>query len=67
MKVQYPVDRAMFYNSTYILIGNSRNTPFWEARWLNEQPPRTLPLGYTIQQDSKIDVFTLNWRTTDGL
>jgi hypothetical protein len=45
MKVQYPVDRAMFYNSTYILIGNSRNTPFLEARWLNGAAPKDIAPG----------------------
>jgi hypothetical protein len=35
-----PVDRALFFSSTYIIIGNGENTPFWEAKWLNGAAPK---------------------------
>jgi hypothetical protein len=36
-----PVDRALFFSSTYIIIGNGENTPFWEAKWLIGQHLKT--------------------------
>jgi hypothetical protein len=27
-------DRAIFFSSTTILIGDGRKTPFWEAKWI---------------------------------
>jgi hypothetical protein len=30
----------MFFNSTYIRIGDGRNTPFWDARWLLGSAPK---------------------------
>jgi hypothetical protein len=35
-------DRHLFFCSTEISIGNDRNTPFWEARWLNGLSPKEL-------------------------
>jgi hypothetical protein len=35
-------DRALFFASTVITVGNGKNTPFWEARWLNGVSPREL-------------------------
>jgi hypothetical protein len=32
---QDPTDRALFFSSTYIQVGDGRNTPFWKAKWLN--------------------------------
>lgn len=34
--------RALFFSSTYITIGNGRNTPFWEARWLRGASPKDI-------------------------
>lgn len=34
------VDRALFFASTTIQIGNGRKTPFWEARWLQGAAPK---------------------------
>jgi hypothetical protein len=42
VKMQDPVDRALFSSSTYISIGNGRNTPFWEAKWLHGTSPEEL-------------------------
>jgi hypothetical protein len=33
--MQDPTDRALFFYSIYIHIGDGKNTPFWEARWLH--------------------------------
>jgi hypothetical protein len=35
-------DRALFFTSTLITVGNGKNTPFWEAWWQTEWPPRSL-------------------------
>jgi hypothetical protein len=42
MKVQDPVDRALFFSSTYIQVGNGKNTSFWETRWLNGAAPKEI-------------------------
>jgi hypothetical protein len=35
-------DRALFFTSTLITVGNGKNTPFWEAWWLNGMAPKEL-------------------------
>jgi hypothetical protein len=40
--VHDPIDRALFFNSTYIRIGYGKNTPLWEAKWLHGLPVRIL-------------------------
>jgi hypothetical protein len=35
LRIPDPTDRALFFSSTYIQVGDGRNTPFWEAKWLN--------------------------------
>lgn len=40
-----PVDRELFFFffvSTTMVIGNGKNTPFWEARWLQGMAPKDL-------------------------
>jgi hypothetical protein len=37
-----PVDRALFFSSTYIIIGNGNIMPFWEARWLHGTAPKVI-------------------------
>jgi hypothetical protein len=39
-----PVGRALFFSSTYIIIENGENTPFWEAKWLNGAAPKDIAL-----------------------
>jgi hypothetical protein len=34
LKVCDPLDKDIFLCSTYIQIGDGKNTPFWEAKWL---------------------------------
>jgi hypothetical protein len=34
------VDKALLFNSTYIRIGDGRNTSFWNSRWLMESTPK---------------------------
>jgi hypothetical protein len=31
LKVVDPIDRHLFFNSTWVEIGNGKTTPFWEA------------------------------------
>jgi hypothetical protein len=42
LKIQDPTDKAMFFNSTHVQIGDGRNTPFWEARWLLGSAPKDI-------------------------
>jgi hypothetical protein len=43
------IDRAFFFVSTLISVGNGKNTPFWEARWLNGMAPKELALNLFLQ------------------
>jgi hypothetical protein len=36
------MDRALFFASTVISIGDGRNTSFWEGRWLHGAAPKEL-------------------------
>lgn len=42
MKVQDEIERQLFFASTEIMVGNGKNTPFWEAKWVNGAAPRDL-------------------------
>jgi hypothetical protein len=35
-------DRHLFFCSTVMQVGNGKNTPFWESKWLHGQAPRDL-------------------------
>jgi hypothetical protein len=38
-------DPTSFFNSTYIQIGDRRNTPFWKAKWLHGAAPKDMAPG----------------------
>lgn len=42
LKTRDVTDRNLFFSSTYIIVGDGRNTPFWEANWLNGAAPKAL-------------------------
>jgi hypothetical protein len=42
LHIQDPTDRALFFASTYIHVGDGKNTPTWEAKWLNAAAPKEL-------------------------
>jgi hypothetical protein len=42
LQVHYSTDRELFFQSTFIHIGNGRSTPFWEAKWLHGAAPKDL-------------------------
>jgi hypothetical protein len=42
LKVTNKTDRQLFFSSTKISAGDGRNTPFWEARWLDGVAPKDL-------------------------
>lgn len=49
MKIQDESEKQLFFMSTVITIGNGKNTPFWETRWLNGAAPKDLaPNLYTV-------------------
>jgi hypothetical protein len=42
LKVLDKVDRQLFFSSTTVQIGDDKNTPFWETRWINGISPKEL-------------------------
>jgi hypothetical protein len=42
LKLQDKTDRAFFFASSVMRVGDGRNTPFWESRWLNGVSPKEL-------------------------
>lgn len=49
MHIRDKADRELFFKSTYITLGNGKNMPFWEAKWLNGAAPKDLaPNLYNI-------------------
>jgi hypothetical protein len=42
IKITDYTDRQLFFSLTVISIGNRRNTPFWERRWISGASPREL-------------------------
>jgi hypothetical protein len=42
MQFQDKINMALFFASTVIVVGDGKNTPFWEARWLNGVLPPNL-------------------------
>jgi hypothetical protein len=51
-------DRALFFNSTIIHIGNGNDTPFYEARWVHGAAPKDLAPGlYQIARYKKRSVY----------
>jgi hypothetical protein len=45
LKVHDASNRALFFCSTYMHVGNGLNTPFWEAKWLHGAAPKDFALG----------------------
>jgi hypothetical protein len=43
------IDRALFFALTLIMVRDGKNTPFWEARWLNGISPKELALNLYLQ------------------
>jgi hypothetical protein len=35
LKISDPTDRQFFFCSPVMNVGDGKNTPFWESRWLN--------------------------------
>jgi hypothetical protein len=65
MKVSNPTDKHLFFSSTKVLVGDGRNTPFWEARWLNGAAPKDLaPNLYATARFKRTvqkELHSLNW------
>jgi hypothetical protein len=54
-----PTDRAIFFASTYIHIGDGKATPFWEAKWLHGVAPKDMaPTLFKIARYKKRSVHT---------
>jgi hypothetical protein len=60
------VDKEFFFNSTYILIGDCKNTLFWKAKWLQRAAPKDIAsILYRKARFKNRSVFTelqnCNW------
>jgi hypothetical protein len=42
LKIQDKTGRSLFFNSSYVNIGNGLNTPFWESKWLHGVSPKEI-------------------------
>jgi hypothetical protein len=42
LKITDKADRHLFFCSTTVAIRDGKNTPFWEAKWLNDSAPKYL-------------------------
>lgn len=42
LKVVDKTERELFFASTVVKVGNGKQTPFWEARWLDGTSPKEL-------------------------
>jgi hypothetical protein len=42
LNIHDKTDRAIFFSSTTILIGDGRKTPFWKAKWIYGVSPKDL-------------------------
>jgi hypothetical protein len=61
-------DRQLFFSSTLIMVGNGRDTPFWEGRWLHGKAPKELaPNLYKVYRWKKKDQSGLNFVMIIGL
>jgi hypothetical protein len=73
LKLKDPVDRQLFFCSTIIHVGNGRDTPFWEGRWLHGAAPKDLtPSLYAIAKFKFRKFYSelqnLNWiRNLQGI
>jgi hypothetical protein len=66
IKVTDRKDRQLFFQSTVIHIGNGKNTPFWEAKWLQGVAPKELaPSLYKVARFKHgtiyIELKNSNW------
>jgi hypothetical protein len=58
LKVTDSTDRQLFFCSTEISIGNGKDAPFWEARWLNGLSLKELaPNLYQVARMKSIIVY----------
>jgi hypothetical protein len=67
LKISDPTDHhQLFFCSTVMHVGDGKNTPFWESRWLNGLSPKDLaPTLYGLTRFKQISISTelhnLNW------
>jgi hypothetical protein len=69
LRVTNPMDKQLFFTSTWILVGNGKSTPFWESRWLSGQSPKELsPSPYELARFKKrlvaSEMHNDNWSET---
>jgi hypothetical protein len=59
LRVTDSKDRQLFFASTTMQVGNGRNTPFWESKWLHDGAPKDLaPNLFKIARFKKRSVHT---------
>lgn len=63
LKQQDQSDRDLFFASTYVIIGNGKDTPFWEANWLNGAAP--IRLAPNLYKQARFKRRTVHQELTD--
>jgi hypothetical protein len=48
LRIHDQIDRALFFTSTVITIGDGKSTLFWKARWLNGVAPKELAPNLSV-------------------
>jgi hypothetical protein len=67
LKVMDPIDRQLFFCSTYMQVGDDNSTSFWEARWLLVSAPKYLAPNLFEIVRFKGGQLPLNFTITTGL
>jgi hypothetical protein len=60
------VDRQLFFSFTIVQVGDGRDTPFWEARWIRGTSPKELaPNLFKLAQfkcrSVRVELHNCNW------
>jgi hypothetical protein len=61
IKVQDPIEKSLFFNFTYIKIGDGKNIPFWDARWLLGSAPKLYKLARFKNRSVHMELNNSNW------
>jgi hypothetical protein len=61
LKITDQVERQLFFSSTLVNIGDGKNTPFWETRWLNGMAPNLFNCARFKKRTIHTKIQNCNW------